>query len=990
MNHKLSLRVIALLMLLGLLFLPFSAPHAQEGGFIETFDDPELSGWQRSSGVQVRDGILHIDPGNFAFRPGAWGGDMSLKLSIRRSAPGNFVVSYQIIEGRAYHVVIGGPAIVLQREFEGVVEDLTSSESPDIPVGEWFQIGILLRGNEHTVLFNEDIEVLAFSDPSPHPPGGIAVEVVGDAAIEVDNLELVMEGRAGTADEADQPVEPAAGGETAPGSADDLPALPWVYTGGPSGGLGYDIRMDPRNPDVLFVTDAWAGAFKTKDGGMNWYPINNGITARAGPSGDGIPVFSLTIDPNDPDTLWVGTQFGGGVLRSEDGGESWASKSNGILERALTIRGFTVEPGNSNVVYLAGEISSWEWNGSPLPGTGLDMVKGAVYKTIDGGANWTRIWYGDNLTRYIWIHPEDHELIYVSTGIFDREAANSNPDAKEPGGVGILRSRDGGATWEVLGVGNGIRADELYFGSLSMHPGDPDVLIGAAGNDPYLWLLGRDIGGIYRTQNSGDSWERLLNLPNASAVEICESDPDVVYAASVSSFYRSEDGGDSWKQEGGTGDVGQTGAALWGPPDVIAGFPIDMQCDPREPLRVFVNNYGGGNFLSQDGGANWVNASKGYTGALMHQVVVTANDPAHIYASARSGIFSSSDGGQTWSGMSRGVARAMEGHAIAVDPQDPSHLIAVIGDAGPVPKVSNDGGQSWQEAKPELGQGSFFEWGAMRKVVFSPTQPGRVIGIQGEVDCIYQLSCSAGHGVIFSEDGGAHWALSNLIEGVGTEVAFGPKGNAYVAIEPGDLYRSTDGGETWELLVRNLTSGIELQDSDPALSGPVLTSLAVDPQNPDRLYAGFTRGGVMVSEDGGASWQASSSGMVPEASIMDLVTDRANPGVVYAAALDSGVYRSTDGGETWLAINDGLLTRAAKSLALSADGRVLYLATEGGGVFRLGAAPLVITGTQTESAVDSSEETPTSPDEPLSNLPCPGGLAPLAIVGAFLILRRRS
>ena len=60
------------------------------------------------------------------------------------------------------------------------------------------------------------------------------------------------------------------------------------------------------------------------------------------------------------------------------------------MEIAPTIRGFTVEPGNSDVVYLAGEVSSWEWNGTPLPGLGLDMTKGIVYKTVHGGQNWKR------------------------------------------------------------------------------------------------------------------------------------------------------------------------------------------------------------------------------------------------------------------------------------------------------------------------------------------------------------------------------------------------------------------------------------------------------------------------------------------------------------------------------------------------------------------------------------------------------------------------
>ena len=686
----------------------------------------------------------------------------------------------------------------------------------------------------------------------------------------------------------------------------------------------------------MYVTDAWAGAFKSLDGGQTWFPINNGITARVGPSNDGIPVFSLTIDPNNSETLWVGTQFGGGVFRSDDAGETWRSMSNGIQERALTIRGFTVEPGNSDVVYLGGEISSWEWNGDSLPGLGLDMVKGVVYKTTDGGANWTRIWYGDNLTRYIWVHPQDNDLVYVSTGIFDREAANSNPDTIDPGGVGILRSRDGGATWEVLGVENGIRADELYFGSLSMHPQNPEILIGAAGNDPYMWALEREIGAIYRTEDGGDSWERVLNLPNASAAEICESDPNVVYAASLSGFYRSDDGGVSWQQRGGSGDTGQTGSALWGSPDEIAGFPIDMQCDLRDPMRIFVNNYGGGNFMSTDGGGSWVNASKGYTGALMHKVVVSQDDPAQVYASARSGIFTSSDGGENWRGMSHGEARAMEAYAIDVDPLDSSHLIATIGDAGPVPKISNDGGSTWHEAEPGIGENVFFKWGIIKKIFFSPQIPGRVLGIQADVECGEMEPCEDGGGLIISDDGGETWRLSGLTAGMATDLAFAPDGSIYVAVYPGVLYRSSDGGENWELAAGNITAGIELRDPDPDMPGPAMIALAVDPQDSTKLYAGFSRGGVMISHDGGTNWSAASSGMNPETSVLDLAADQSNPGVIYAATPDSGVYVSSDGGVKWTAINDGLLTRAAVGLALSADGSVLYVATTGSGVFRLG------------------------------------------------------
>ena len=915
-------------MVLALLFIPIFLVNAQTLGFSDSFDAPGLSGWEHTPGVRVADGMLRIEPNNFVGRDGNWD-DYTLNLRFRISGAGAFVISFRSGDQGSYHLLLDGQRMVLQRESQVRIDEMAALDVR-LQSDAWYELSLETQAGK-ILMSIQGLGTLSFEETNPLLSGGLALETLGELTAEIDQVSLVPLG-AGETQSSNTTTEVV---ESLPG-APAYQSQAWTYTGGPIGGLGYDIRMDPTNPDVMYVTDAWAGAFKSVDGGQNWFPINNGITARVGPSNDGIPVFSLTIDPNNSNTLWAGTQFGGGVFRSDDAGESWRSMSNGIQERTLTIRGFTVEPGNSDVVYLGGEIPSFEWNGEPLPGLGLDMTKGAVYKTTDGGQNWTRIWYGDNLTRYIWIHPSDRNLIYVSTGIFDREAANSNPDTIEPGGVGILRSRDGGTTWEALGVANGIREEELYFGSLALHPENPNILIGAAGNDPYMWALGHPIGAIYRTVDGGDSWDRVLDLPNASAMEICEHDPNVVYAASMSGFYRSDDGGDSWQRLGGSGDLGQTGSALWGSPDEVAGFPIDMQCDPRDPMRIFVNNYGGGNFMSSDGGENWINASKGYTGALMHQVIVSPNDSSLVYASARSGIFASSDGGENWRGLSHGVARAMEAYAIAVDPLDTAHLIATIGDAGPVPKISADGGLTWREAEPSFGEMGFFEWGIIKKAFFSPQTPGLVFGIQAEAECGEREPCESGQGVIVSDDGAETWHLSGLSEGMATDLAFAVDGSIYAAVYPGKLYHSSDNAENWELVADNIAAGVKLADPDPDMPGPAMIALAVDPQNSAKLYAGFSRGGVMISDDGGASWAAASSGMNPETSVNDLVTDQANSGVIYAATPDSGVYVSTDGGGTWTAINDGLLTRAAVSLALSTDGRVLYVATTGGGVFRLG------------------------------------------------------
>lgn len=957
MIKKTTLQMIILGVIFAIL-LPLGGASAQEDAMLysQNFESGRLDDWEVDPGWKIAEsesGVVLASQGHVwaSYNGGSWS-DYRLRFRVRLAGDATLHTNFRTAEGPSryfFGLSQDGLYLVKQTGPDSFSESLANASG----LGDgWQTIEISGDGPTLTLSVNDQI-VMTYADPEPLLSGGISFESLTESQVQIDDIEIwgAAPGEV-QIDDGEQSAQPSSAADS------DLPALPWYYTGGPSGGLGYDIRMDPRNPDVMYVTDALAGAFKSIDGGATWFPINNGITSRVGTSLDAIPVFSLTVDPNNPDTLWVGTQFSSGVFRSDNGGESWEQLSNGIQERSLTIRGFTVEPQNSDVVYLAGEVSSWDWNDFPINGIGFDLTKGVIYKTSDGGKNWLRIWYGDHLARYVWIHPEDHNRLYVSTGIFDREAANSNPDSLDPGGVGILRSDDGGRTWKILGVEHGIRADELYLGSLSMHPQDPDILIAASANDAYLWALPNNIGAIYRTQNGGDSWERVLDLPNASAVEICESDPDVVYAASVSGFYRSDDGGTVWEQQGGSGGTEQTGTALWGPPDVAGGFPIDMQCDPRDSMRIFVNNYVGGNFLSEDGGQNWINASKGYTGAAMQQIVVDESNPAIVYASARSGIFKSTDGGENWQGLARGVARALECHAIAVNPVDSNHVIITLLDAGPVPKLSYDGGQTWREANPESGSFSFFEWGAMMKMSFSPTLPDRVIGIEGDRECDLKGTCNNGHGVIFSSDGGKTWSQSSLREGMVTDLAFAADGSVYAAVYPGDLYHSTDNGENWELLVENISHAIVSQAADPdMMPDRALMALAVDPGDSSKLYAGFMLGGVMISEDSGATWRISSSGMVPESSIIDLAVDSTHPGVIYAGSDNSGVYLSINGGEIWTAINGGLLNRAGVSMALSTDGSVLYLATNGGGVFRLGTPVSVPIQTQPEPEQTSAPTT---------------------------------
>jgi len=964
--------------------------NAQEGELRETFDDPSLPGWERSPGAFVAEGALHLAPGDLAFLPQS---ARAIHIRLLRLGDAQVQVHYQRTDPSAYVLLLRPDGIAIVEERPDVREELTGTDI-GLPPDRWVELIIQITSEGHRIQIPELDLTLNFSPGTSLPAGGLLLRADGEGEVLFDEVVL------GELVQMDD-VQPAPAGEDGgtPTEGDDglegpahTPGTGWSYCGGPSGGLGYDIRMHPLDHDIVYVSDGKAGVFKSLDRGLTWEPASTGITTRMGASSDEIPVFSISIDPNNPDILWAGTQYSSGIYRTDDGGQTWQMMNNGVLEEFISVRGFTVEPGNSDVVYMAGEVSSWEWHGEPLPGLGLDQTKGVVYKTTDAGEHWTRIWYGDNLARYIWIHPADTNLIYVSTGIFDREAANAVPEQRQPNGVGVLRSRDGGLTWDVLGVAHGFDPMDLYIGSLYMHPQDPRILYAAAGNDPY-----GPVGGLYRTEDGGDTWQEMIDTPNLSIVEVCESDPDIIYAASLDRFLRSTDGGDTWTEPG-------QGGHFWGPDGIPAGFPIDAQCDLDNPQRLLINNYVGGAFLSEDGGETWVNSSSGYTGAMMSQISLATELPARLFASARSGLFRSDDGCTSWAGIARGPAGTLEGVAIAVDPFNPDHALTTLQDAGPGPKVTWDGGATWQGIDPGFWSPEQFGQVIITRFRFDPLQQGRVLAVVQNFMCYERLWCedSPGEGMILSDDGGLTWRRTSLARGNVTALAHtvAEGGVWYAALNAEGLFRSNDAGESWSLVNGDpFPATIDLQSIPlEARSEVVLRALAVDPQDANRLYAGINRNGFALSEDGGRTWMASSAGLPPETQPTDIVIDPGDTQVLYMGTLDSGVHISSDAGRTWHAENTGLFNRAVEDLAISSDGSVLYASTEGAGVFRLGEAPMPaedVPGEQADLAEVSGQE-PEMPgvvetDTDSQPRPgwCPGSYLPLGVaIGTFWLARR--
>jgi hypothetical protein len=239
--------------------------------------------------------------------------------------------------------------------------------------------------------------------------------------------------------------------------------------------------------------------------------------------------------------------------------------------------------------------------------------------------------------------------------------------------------------------------------------------------------------------------------------------------------------------------------------------------------------------------------------------------------------------------------------------------------------LSQDGGRNWIHVSTadETSRVAF------RTIVYAPGDSLTVYaGTTGFYSCGSFDIFQPGKGIQVSTNGGRTWAFANnqkTQDASISQMAVDPRDakTVYAATFNRGLLKTTDGGKNWLTIATEFTQHIPL------------FSVAISPSNPKIILFGRHRGGLVRSEDGGNTWKIVSSGLPPEATVTSIEFDLSNPQVLYLADSQSGVYRSEDGGKSWKAINQGLELRAVNSLALSKDGKHLYAATEGMGVFRL-------------------------------------------------------
>jgi photosystem II stability/assembly factor-like uncharacterized protein len=294
-----------------------------------------------------------------------------------------------------------------------------------------------------------------------------------------------------------------------------------------------------------------------------------------------------------------------------------------------------------------------------------------------------------------------------------------------------------------------------------------------------------------------------------------------------------------------------------------------------------------------DGGATWTPAGGGLPGASIFALVVDPVRPGTVYAGTIGrGVYKTMDGGLSWAPMNTGLTDSAI-LTLAMDLRNPNVLYA--GTAGPAffpgkgVFKSTNGGQSWAVANTGLPVA------IIKSLKLNPRRGATV------------YAGTNGAGVYRSRNGGESWEAANtgcapasiddiLVSPADPSVLYaGLSGCSFRCLHAAGVCKSTNGGRRWEMTNEGLP---DLQ---------VLT-LALEPGNPDVLYAGTRLLGLFGSRDGGAMWNLLDPSMAPSlvwTTHFALLVDARRPGTVYAGTAN-GVYRSEDRGATWEARNGGL------------------------------------------------------------------------------------
>ncbi len=627
------------------------------------------------------------------------------------------------------------------------------------------------------------------------------------------------------------------------------------------GGRIVDVEVHPSQPYTFYVAYASGGVWKTSNNGVTFTPLSDELASMI--SGD------IAIDPQAPDTLWIGTgepnssrssYSGLGMFVSRDGGKTFEHAG---LTDADRIARVVVDPKDSQRVFVAVQ--------GPLYTPG---GKRGIFRTRDGGQSWQQVLAGDGeWTGAIDVifDPRDSKVVYAAMWERSRRPWNFVEGGR---GSGVYKSTDGGDNWTRLaGFPKGEHIGRI---GLAISPANPDRIYASIDNQEPL------------PENLVDLGDRPLSparLKRMDKDEFLRQDPDEIeMLVRRSDFEPSMDAGKLVAMiKSGELSMDQLRAELTDGNAALFNTEI-------RGLDVW---------RSDDAGASWARANiepirdVTYTyGYYFGEIRVAPDNADRVYVLGVPTAISE-DAGATWSGRINDAQVHVDHHAFEFDPQNPQRLFN--GNDGGL-DVSYDGGESWVRLDAQA-VGQSYTLGV------DMAEPYNVYtGMQdnGTWKGSSQSDPSAPGGFWGGGDG---WSFLNGGDGMQIQVDPRDPSVVYTGYQFGWYRRGgKDGGE-----VRPRAALAE-----PSLRFNWNTPILLSEHNPDILYMGANK--LFRSLDQGRTWRAISGdltrnpnrGDVPFATITTVAESSKDFGLIAAGTDDGLLWLTEDGGQEWREINKGL------------------------------------------------------------------------------------
>ncbi len=535
------------------------------------------------------------------------------------------------------------------------------------------------------------------------------------------------------------------------------------------------------------------------------------------------------VDEKGRITVYIGAASGG-VWKSVDGGSSFRPVFDD--QSVQSIGAIAIDPANHKTIYVG--------TGEPWTRNSVSIGDG-IYKSTDGGENWTNIGLKDSerIAKII-VDPKDSNTVFAcAVG-----ALWSDSDAR-----GVYKSTDAGKNWrKVLAGANA----STGCGMITSTPNQPGTLYAGMWDfrrQAWTFRSGGPGSGLFKSTDNGEHWTEIIGggMPEKPygriAITMAPGKPNTVYAmieSKKSSLYRSDDGGKTWTK----GDA--SSYMVWRP-----FYFANLIVDPVNENKVF--KVDGPLLLSTDGGKSFGAVSRQAHGDF-HDVWIDPTNTNLIFTGDDGGLWRSLDGGNRWEHMVN--LPLSQFYHVSVDNADPYHVYGGLQDNSSwVGDSSYPGGITNSRWENLYGGDGFWMWE-------DPSDPDYIYAESqgGEIGRVNRHTLEARFIKPYP-----NYGEKKLRCNWNTPIMVSPNGKNTLYYGCQFLFRSTDHGHSWQRISPDLStnnpekqkqeeSGGVTVDNSAAEMNTTVYSISESPKDAQVIWVGTDDGNVQVTRDGGKSW----------------------------------------------------------------------------------------------------------------------------------------